>query len=162
MSADRVSIAIEDGPVLAALELLGQRIDDMRPALRSIGRSWLTNIQSGFRSGSDPYGNQWAPVRRGGQPLRLTGILRDSFSFDVDGDGLRVGTNIQYAPLHQFGGEIRAKNHPYLRFKVGERWVSKKSVTIPARKMLPDQGLPETWQDDALDAMSKHLFGGKK
>lgn len=48
----------------------------------------------------------------------------------------KIGTNVVYAPIHEFGGVIRAKNSPYLRFKIGDRWVSKKQVTIPARPFL--------------------------
>lgn len=162
MSMDTVRLTLDDASVLAALNALAEHVEDVRPALRSIGRSWLADVQLGFRSSRDPYGNAWQPVKRGGKPLLRSSILRNSYSFKVAADELTLGTNIQYAPTHQFGATIGAKKHPYLRFKVGDRWASKKSVTIPARKMLPDQGLPETWQDDALDAMSKHIFRGKK
>ncbi|HYW76729.1 MAG TPA: phage virion morphogenesis protein [Gammaproteobacteria bacterium] len=45
----------------------------------------------------------------------------------------RVGTNLIYAPVHEFGATIRAKRAKYLRFKVGGQWVMKEQVTIPAR-----------------------------
>jgi len=44
-----------------------------------------------------------------------------------------VGTNVKYARIHEYGGEIKAKNAPYLKFPIGGRWASVKSVTIPAR-----------------------------
>lgn len=53
-----------------------------------------------------------------------------------------VGTNLIYAPVHEFGATIHAKNFPYLHFKVGAKgirgkeggeWVMVKQVTIPPR-----------------------------
>jgi phage gpG-like protein len=43
---------------------------------------------------------------------------------------------VLYAAIHQLGGTIAAKDAPYLKFKIGDRWASKKSVTIPARPFL--------------------------
>jgi phage gpG-like protein len=48
----------------------------------------------------------------------------------------QIGTNVEYAGVHEHGATIKAKNKPYLRFNVGGRWVQKKSVTIPARRWL--------------------------
>lgn len=158
--ADWASIEINDTKVLQLLETLVDRLANPAPALRSIGRAWLTNVQFGFRSGTDPYGREWKEVLRGGQPLRNTGLLSRSFTASVKDDGLVIGTRLKYAPLHQFGGTIKAKDHPFLRFKVGDRWASKREVIIPARKMLPDEGLPENWIDDALNAVERHLLKG--
>jgi len=44
-----------------------------------------------------------------------------------------VGTHVVYAAIHEFGGTIRAKNAPFLVFKMGNQWVRVKSVNIPAR-----------------------------
>lgn len=160
--SDRLAIEINDAQVLQLLETLVDRLENPVPALRSIGRAWLTNVQLGFRSSTDPYGRKWKDVLRGGQPLRNTGLLSRSFISRVDDDGLAVGTNKKYAPTHQFGATIHAKNHPFLRFRVGDRWASKQSVTIDARKMLPDEGLPDDWVEDALDKVAKHLLKGSE
>ena len=55
-----------------------------------------------------------------------------------------IGTNLIYAPVHEFGATIHAKNGPYLKFKVGTKgmtrkggsWVSVPQVTIPARPFM--------------------------
>ena len=79
----------------------------------------------------------------GPRPERLgvvTGRLRRSINKRVTVTGSRIkaeiGTNVKYAPVHEFGTTIRAKNAKYLRFKIGDQWVSKKEVKIPARPFL--------------------------
>lgn len=48
-----------------------------------------------------------------------------------------VGTNVQYAKVHEFGMTISAKNAPYLKFKTDDgKWHSVKQVTIPARPFM--------------------------
>jgi phage gpG-like protein len=76
-----------------------------------------------------------------GQVLHIrTGRLKSSINGTAQMVGNivtgKVGTNVVYAPIHELGGVIRAKNSPYLRFKIGDRWVSKKEVKIPARPFL--------------------------
>lgn len=45
----------------------------------------------------------------------------------------KIYSNLVYAAIHEFGGVIRAKNKPYLVFKVNGHWYRKKQVTIPKR-----------------------------
>ena len=47
-----------------------------------------------------------------------------------------LSSNVIYARIHEEGGVIKAKNVPYLRFKVGGSWVRVKEVTMPARPFL--------------------------
>ncbi len=44
----------------------------------------------------------------------------------------QVGTDLEYAAIQEFGGEITAKNAPFLTFKIDNNWVRVKSVRIPA------------------------------
>lgn len=71
-------------------------------------------------------------------PFKL-GHLRGSISAKPYGDKkVIVGTNVIYAPIHEFGGEIRPKSKPYLTFKIGGQWVRVKSVKIkPKPYMTP-------------------------
>lgn len=75
-----------------------------------------------------------------GQVLQnRTGTLRRSIvmtPFRSQGF-VTVGTNVQYAKVHEFGMVIEAKNAPYLKFKTDDgAWHSKKQVTIPARPFM--------------------------
>jgi hypothetical protein len=53
--------------------------------------------------------------------------------------GLRSGTKADvYARIHRDGGTIRAKNAPYLVFKVKGHWVRVKSVRIRKKNYMAD------------------------
>lgn len=93
----------------------------------------------------------------GGNPLHVrSGRLRSSITHRLERIGgdlaARVGTKLIYARIHEFGGIIRAKNHPFLVFPIRgvqtvgvrgqqlkrprhviEQWVRVKQVTIPKR-----------------------------
>jgi phage gpG-like protein len=114
-------------------------------------------VLMGFRKSADPYGKPWEPLRlRKGKPLQLTGRLRSSFSARPRGPkSIRVGTNVGYAPTHQYGAEIVPVNAKRLAFKVKGRkgMFFAKKVTIPAREMLPRRGLPQQWRKSLSRAM---------
>jgi phage gpG-like protein len=76
-----------------------------------------------------------------GQVLHIrTNRLKSSIQGTTNDDGQslegKVGTNVIYARIHEYGGEIKAKNSPLLRFKIGDQWISKKKVTMPERPYL--------------------------
>lgn len=67
---------------------------------------------------------------------RVSGDLARSITHKIIGNRVVIGSNLVYARIHELGGTIRAKTAPYLHFKVGDRWVSTKEVTIPERPFL--------------------------
>ena len=73
-------------------------------------------------------------------------------------DGLAVGTNDIRAATHQFGDKrtIRAKNKPYLTFKIGKQWKRAVSVkvNIPARPFL---GISAQDEQDIKDTLEEIL-----
>jgi len=73
------------------------------PVMKEIGRKGLTFVKFGFRNEEDPYGNAWAAIKRPGKILRDTSRLYRSLSYKVDGRVVTIGTNVCYAPGHQFG-----------------------------------------------------------
>lgn len=98
-----------------------------------------------FKQGKGPDGRRWkASIRAsrdGGKTLIQSARLRNSINSKSDATGFVVGTNVIYGATHQFGEPgrtIRAKKGKNLRFKIGDRWISKKQVTIriPARPFL--------------------------
>lgn len=73
-----------------------------------------------------------------GKVLKVrTGRLRSSVTTRVEMQGKdilgKVGSNVVYAPVHEYGATITAKKGEYLRFQVEGHWVSVKSVKIPRR-----------------------------
>ncbi len=108
--------------------------------LGDLGAGLLTNIQQRFQAQQSPQGLPWKQSIRakvfGGKTLQDTGKLLQSMQFIVSGNRVEVGTNVEYARFLHDGATIKAKNAPYLRFKIGNRWASKKEVVLPARPIL--------------------------
>ncbi|MFW5920922.1 MAG: phage virion morphogenesis protein [Polyangiales bacterium] len=153
----QVSNEVNDRRVIEALTEVVERGRRLGPVLRSIGRDWLSRVQLLFRSQHSPYGQPWAETLRGGQILSQSRRLRDSIDYIADDEELALGTNVRYAGVHQYGATIRARNAPYLVFRVGGQFVRKREVTIPQRQYLPTDGLPEAWAESALAKVQEHL-----
>lgn len=70
---------------------------------------------------------------------------------------LLTGKVKKYAEIHETGGIIRAKNKPYLVFKVLGRWVRVKQVRI-TRKQYFKKGIEKTRKTTSLGAIARKLF----
>jgi len=148
-------ITIDDRDVVEALNRLIAIGETPAPALDAVGRVLKTRIQQGFVTSTAPDGRPWAPLKsRAGQPLVEKGHLKNSIDYRVEENSVVVGTNLPYAPVHQFGAKIEAKAKPYLKFMVNGHWVQVKSVTIPERPFMPEDRLPADWGTDALEAIA--------
>ena len=123
---------------------------------QSLGAETLALTKGGFDASEDPYGQAWAPVSRGGLPLRKTGRLKNAFAYVGSGEHLELLNNLPYANMMQYGtaglpgGKLTPKTAKALAFKMpGAKGgtVFAKSVVIPGRKMVPDEGdLPPKWE----------------
>lgn len=65
-----------------------------------------------------------------------TGTLRRSIITDVGATSAKVGSNLPYAKIQEFGGTIRPKKKKMLAFKIGGKLVFAKKVTLPSRPYL--------------------------
>lgn len=113
---------------------------DTRPLLESIGAYQVASTQLNFDAEQSPDGEKWQPSIRaemqGGKTLQDQGHLRDSITYNVlNDDEVEVGSAMVYALIHQEGGTIQAKGN-FLHFKVGNQYVTKKQVDMPARPYL--------------------------
>lgn len=136
-------LSIDASPLRALAMRLAEVDADRREALQSIGSAWETTTKGRFEKGVAPDGTPWKPSLRakqqGGQTLVDKARLRNSITSKVvDDDTVEVGTNVKYAAAHQFGVTIVPKSDGgVLRFKLPNgRYVSKKSVTLPARPFI--------------------------
>jgi phage virion morphogenesis protein len=129
--------------------------------LRTIGMCFVNIIGESFEKEQSPDGKPWKPVaetkelakhrlsawRKGKQfkkkILHDSGLLSESFSAKIKSGGLIVGTNLEYAAIHQFGG------------KAGRR----KKVTIDARPFLPVTGdkLLKSTEEEIYKIIEEHL-----
>lgn len=73
-----------------------------------------------------------------GQTLkRKTGTLAKSITYKMQGDfNAKVGTNVTYAAIHEFGGTIVPREAKALVFKIKDVWVRTQKVVMPARPYL--------------------------
>lgn len=139
-----ISVRIE-GELEGLFARLEQMADvDKAGIMNAIAEGVRTSTLERFRSEESPEGTRWRPsiraAERGGKTLTKSAGLKSSIRAQADSSGAAVGTNLVYAATHQFGDErtIRAKKGRYLRFQIGDRWVSIPSVrvNIPARPFL--------------------------
>ena len=107
-------------------------------AYLEIGNIFLGEMQENFRVGGRP--SPWKTSGRvekfGGETLRLTGPLMRSLTVNIEERGFSIGSNLVYARIHALGGIIRAKNAPYLVFRVpsGLQTKSKSGKPLKAPK----------------------------
>jgi len=116
----------------------------------------INSIHQNFIAGGRPEG--WKPTVLGNKPLMGSGALMNSAQVSSQSDvhvEVTVGQGLPYTYIHQFGGTITAKKAPYLKFKMGDQWVSKKSVTIPARRYVRIQ---DEDRDQILSILSDYII----
>ena len=135
MAAVHIRITHDDlRPALRRMILAG---GDPTPVMRAMGTTFKGITERAFNStGSSMRPEPW-PAKRGGSPsnLKRSGLLWHSFHLTVTSHGATVSNPTPYAAIHQFGGTI--KGNPLLKFKVGNQWISKAEVKIPARPFYP-------------------------
>ena len=95
------------------LSRLSGRLTDMRPAMLEISGIMSDASERAFQTESNPAtGEPWAELspftvalRGSAHPiLQVSGQLAASIQADYGSDFAQVGTNKNYAELHQFGG----------------------------------------------------------
>jgi phage gpG-like protein len=103
---------------------------------------------------TSPAGASWKKNRAGTSILYRSGTLARSIDYAVRGESVTVGSGIIYAAIHQFGGTITPKQAKRLVFRIGNRTIFTKKVTIPARPYL---GISGENAEDILDQTARFL-----
>lgn len=142
--------------------LVGGR--SLRPVMREIAHCVRLATEKNFDTEGARLGQRWKPSKRAlkqggkkrsGKTLQDTGRLVKSITSKVGRDYAVVGTNVEYGPIHQFGGTIRqdaqSRLQPFrVNMKTGrsrfssrkkanfEQWTSRPSyeIDMPARPFL--------------------------
>ena len=130
-----IELEYNDKNVLNTISRFARTLQQGKPLMDVVSGTMQAAVEQNFTVGGRP---RWLPLRSGrvGQILQDKGNLRSSIQRASGKDFAQVGTNIEYAPIHQFGGTIYPKNKKALAFKVGGQLIIRKSVTIPARPFL--------------------------
>jgi phage virion morphogenesis protein len=129
-----IEIKVDNKNVIAAIERLAKATANLRPALLAIGEDLVVSTKKRFETSTAPDGTRWTPNSQstylqhlgsaksnhrkdgrinsrgaakvmGKRPLIGIGTLSQQIYSNVDGNGLQVGSTMEYAAMQQFGGK---------------------------------------------------------
>lgn len=134
--------------VIKSLKSLKQKASDLTPVMEQIGNFIKNRTELSFEEQKSPFGEKWIPSKRAEKNNDLTlidtGSLSTSITYSANKDSVQVGTNLIYAPIHQFGG------------KAGRG----KTAVIPSRPFLPitqEGEMPEEVIKSIVNIISKQF-----
>lgn len=115
------------------------RVKNPQPVLHAMGTTFMSITQGTFNSVGASYRPIPWKAKIDGSPsnLQKSTTLAKAFHLNVTTTLATVSNSTIYARIHQLGGVIKPKTGKYLKFKIGDRWVSVKQVTMPARPFFP-------------------------
>ena len=135
-----ITIKADSSPIEAIFARLNQFDADKSKLFDEIGSGLVFSVQDRFFTGHDVDGNPWKMSWRaklqGGQTLRDTGRLMNSYTHNVLANGVEVGTNVEYAPYLHYGATIQPKNGQYITFAVAGQYRKVKQSVLPPRTQL--------------------------
>jgi len=106
MAGAIISVDVTDKEVRQLLKKLTDKIGNPTEALHNIGARMLSSVQENFEEEGRP--EKWVP-RKDKKPHPIlrsdSNNLFGSIHPTVQGDEVKVGTLVEYAAIHQFGGE---------------------------------------------------------
>lgn len=160
-----VTIQADSSPIEAVLKQLGN-FDSLKDQLfDEIGAGLVDSVQHRFLTGTDVDGNPWKISWRarmqGGETLRDTGRLMNSYTHNVLSSGVEVGTDVAYAPHLHYGATILPKNGQYITFAVGGQYRKVKQSVLPPRTQLGLDAEDEAMVLDIVGSfIDEHLLRG--
>jgi len=164
------------------------RARDLTPVMQVIQQKIMTETDMNFRREQSPEGIGWEKSERAkkqnGKTLQHKGILRASISTGrkfninkVDKQSVQVGTNLPYAPIHQYGGSInRNAQSRYVNFKISKsgnwRFAKKKkanfqrgvtykayTISMPQRRFI---GITPKMSKEFNERITRYIITGKR
>ena len=129
MADDSLEIRLDNKEVETRLLDLAKRCENLRPLMKNIAGVFASSTEENFKEEGRPKWTDLAESTKNqrrkkgkypGQILQVEGQLSSSVNTFYDDDSAVIGSNLDYARIHQVGGEA-GKN---------------KSVSIPARPYL--------------------------
>lgn len=164
MSGIQLITRMDVSQAQSAFGRLAMALSDTTPVMRAIGAGLVSSAQDRMDDGVGPDGGAWAPLnpvyaagKKGPGILReraMRGGLQGSITYRAGAAQVAVGSNKIYAAIHQEGGVIYPKGSGRLVFRLGNRVVHARSVTIPARPYL---GISSDDRDMILDVVTGAL-----
>ncbi|MFV5589223.1 phage virion morphogenesis protein [Acinetobacter variabilis] len=160
-----ITIQADSSPIEAILNQLGNFESLKNQLFDEIGAGLVDSVQHRFLTGTDVDGNPWKISWRarmqGGETLRDTGRLMNSYTHNVLSNGVEVGTDVAYAPHLHYGATILPKNGQYITFAVGGQYRKVKQSIIPPRTQLGIDAEDEAMVLDIVGSfIDEHLLRG--
>lgn len=146
--SEPIEIKLDNKEVESRLLDLAKRSENLRPLMKNIAGVFAYSTEENFKEEGRP--DKWTDLAEStkkqrkntghypGQILQVSGQLASSISTYYDNDSAVIGSNLDYAAIHQLGGQA-GKNQ---------------SVTISARPYLK---LSDNEFDDILCELTKYL-----
>lgn len=128
--SDPIEIKIDNKKIETQLLDLAKRSENLRPLMKNIAGIFAYSTEENFKNEGRP--DKWTELSEStikqrtknkqwpGMILQISGQLASSVNTYYDNDSAVIGSNLDYAAIHQLGGQA-GKNQ---------------SVTIPARPYL--------------------------
>lgn len=160
-----ITIQADSSPIEVILNQLGNFESLKNQLFDEIGAGLVDSVQHRFLTGTDVDGNPWKISWRarmqGGETLRDTGRLMNSYTHNVLSNGVEVGTDVAYAPHLHYGATILPKNGQYITFAVGGQYRKVKQSIIPPRTQLGIDAEDEVMVLDIVGSfIDEHLLRG--
>lgn len=183
MAGATFEVESNNDEVQGLVNQLEKKLGDLTPALQDIGEYLQIAHAQRFKDQVSPDGNAWEPLspsyqrrkkKNRNRILFADGNLANSLRYQIGNNELKFGTNLPYAAIHQFGGEINiAARSQKMYFKqnkdgtVGNRFTKKDKsnfeqwgtrgahkIKIPARPFL---GTSSADNEEILQLLTEHL-----
>lgn len=141
-----------------------KKMANKKALMASVGEALVSGTIQRFTREESPKGEKWQPSERAaaedGQTLSDTGRLRKSIDYAATPSKVMVGSNADYARIHQMGGTVKPKGKKALKFKgLDGKDVFVKQVDIPAR---PYIGVSKQDMDEVRETITDFLKGAFK
>lgn len=148
MSDEPIEIKLDNQEVQNRLLELASKCENLRPLMKNIAGIFAYSTEENFKNEGRP--EKWLDLAEStkkqrekkrkwpGQILQVEGKLAASINTFYDDDSAIIGSNLDYAAIHQLGGQA-GRN---------------KSVSIPARPYLK---LTDSDYKEIIQEIEKHL-----
>lgn len=113
-----------------AIDKLDRRFSPGKDLMLAVAATLRSTTQDRFDTKLTPEGRRWT------SPLVKSGDLRKKLDIDANDTTAMVGSNLEYAAIHQFGGVIKPKKAKVLAFSLNGEQVFAHKVTIKANPYL--------------------------
>ena len=149
MSEDPIEIKLDNKEVEKKLQEVAKKASDLKPLMKNIAGIFASAAEDNFAEEGRP--DKWIDLsevtkkqrkkigKYPGQILQVSGQLASSVNTYYDNDSAVIGSNLEYAAIHQLGGQA-GKN---------------KKATIPARPYLE---LTEDIFSEILYIINKYML----